>query len=162
MKYRFLFTGSRLYGNPKRNSDFDLVMAYDSRSTVEISDGHWSTHMGVIELLGNRANSTEDACGQEIPDVEEYAVPQVDYAMRFGPINLICVSRLVQWSTWRSGTYSCCVQAKLEKKGYVVRSYAVNAINRRFRELSRVMANSLSPGALRMSIPSAVKAEEVL
>lgn len=77
-----IFTGSRRYGTPRPDSDFDWVL-------FETPDGIRRLSF----LLGQTYVTTdmEGECG-------------IDLSLRFGPVNLLLVTTHRQWAAWYFGT----------------------------------------------------------
>lgn len=100
----FLFTGSRRYGTPRPDSDFDWVL--------------YLTAAGIKEL---RPLAESDSN----PEGQNHGVFGIDTALRFGPVNALCVTTDDQWRAWSDGT------ERLAAEAPVTRDRAVEV----FREL---------------------------
>lgn len=80
----FLFTGSRRYGAPRPNSDFDWVW----RRTA----AQWELWQNSLEQSGIVSNFSE------------YDTSRLTGAYRYGPVNLILVDTHDKIDKWRRGT----------------------------------------------------------
>lgn len=125
-KRHVLFTGSRRYGTPKPDSDFDWVIRLTS------GDERWVTR------------HADEVCSQKVPPAaepnidtyftqprlgSEYAgCDRLEVALRFGPVNLIVVNNRDQWACWEDGT------AELAAEGPVTRDRAVEVFTRLWAE----------------------------
>ncbi len=89
-RIKVLFTGSRCYGTPKPESDFDWV--------VYLLDG--------LEPFDDYADSCSKSShwNEQGQEVLYYGTCGLDAAMRFGPVNLICVTSMNQFMAWETGT----------------------------------------------------------
>lgn len=91
-----LFTGSRRYGTPKPSSDLDLVILISSMSRFPIEqscDFNDRTEYHLCYPTRQRRRRR----GEMQP-------PGIDAALRFGPINLLCVHMTHQMKAWVDGT----------------------------------------------------------
>lgn len=79
-----LFTGSRCYGIPRPDSDWDWVL--------------YSTPTEITELAAFATQATRPT------PVAKYADTDMHTALRFGPLNVICVTEERQWQAWWKGT----------------------------------------------------------
>lgn len=96
-------TGSRAYGTPRPDSDIDLVVyvtSEDLSKLIELSDK-------VSEFGAPGGVHYEDGC-----------------CLRFGPLNLICVTSEQHFNTWKKGT------EELVAKKPVTREVAVETLKR--------------------------------
>jgi hypothetical protein len=117
LKEDMLFTGSRRYGTPHAQSDFDWViilptmlqMVWTMCADSEGSGENYAYTPGSNGLLGETS--------------------LIDRALRFGPVNLLCVHLTIQWNTWAMGTL------ELEKVKPVTRDRAVEEFQRTHRDL---------------------------
>lgn len=109
-EWSWIFTGSRKYGTPKPDSDFDWVVFL----------GHYFQD----DWLSQKADShTRDTVG-------ETSAFGIDYACRFGPLNVLVVSTTKQYRAWDRGTKN------LFKRRPVTREEAVEEFRRQFRRHS--------------------------
>ena len=103
-------TGSRAYGTPRPDSDIDLVVLVspdDLAKLVELSDKQSDFgHPGGVHY--------EDGC-----------------CLRFGPLNLICVTYPLHFETWKKGT------EELVYKKPVTREVAVETL-KRYRQAAKL------------------------
>lgn len=100
-------TGSRAYGTPRPDSDIDLVVYVtvdDLSKLIELSDK-------VSEFGHPGGVNYEDGC-----------------CLRFGPLNLICVTSQVHFDTWKKGT------EELISNKPVTREVAVETLQRHRQE----------------------------
>ena len=103
-------TGSRAYGTPRPDSDIDLVVLVspdDLAKLVELSDKQSDFgHPG--------GEHYEDGC-----------------FLRFGPLNLICVTDQTHFETWKKGT------DELIAKKPVTRDEAIETL-KRYRQAAKI------------------------
>lgn len=76
-------TGSRRYGTPRPDSDIDLVVLMDGSELVE---------------LAKFADNTDDLGS---PGGEQY---EDGCSLRFGKLNLLCVTQERHFKVWKQGT----------------------------------------------------------
>lgn len=103
-----LFTGSRRYGKPKPESDFDWVLS--------------STLWYVNELRRRADHFTEFKLGEDATN----GVFGCDVALRFGPVNVLAVTTETQWQAWKTGT------EELAERKPVTREEAIETFQRLF------------------------------
>lgn len=101
-------TGSRVYGSPGPDSDWDWVI--------------------LLPYLPHRLRSAADTCRES--DEEYRGVKGIDAALRFGPVNLLVVTTRDQFFAWEEGTRLLC--AEREKFGPVRRERAVEVFQAKF------------------------------
>lgn len=102
-------TGSRVYGTPRPDSDLDLVVLVDSDDLARLRE------------LADKTDTVE----QE-PDDKSYPSD----SLRFGKLNLICISSHAVFEAWRKATDSlalrrpvtrdeavACIKAEVAKVG---------------------------------------------
>lgn len=75
-------TGSRVYGEPRADSDLDLVVLVESDETVEL----------LAAMDETRKGTGEPSAGSERP------------SFRFGALNLIVCRTVSDYYLWRAGT----------------------------------------------------------
>lgn len=107
-----LATGSRVYGEPRPDSDWDWVLY----GTVD----QWT------ELKGFADSAT--APGEEWHN-ERYKSPGLTSALRFGPVNIIFLTHLWQWRAWDEGTRELVEMSRLHP---VARDLAVQVYQAAF------------------------------
>lgn len=114
-----LFTGSRRYGTPKPDSDWDWVVQVGRGFRTEL-----------------RHNAETDCRGEAYPDPKYPGDDRLDIALRFGPVNLICVSTTLQWDVWVEGTNRLVTMAvlyeSLGRRRAVTRGQAVGVFKNEY------------------------------
>lgn len=110
-----LFTGSRRYGTPRPDSDFD-----------------WVVFTGAGQLLFAGAALANNADRSVVSGGRRFGTCGVDATFRFGPVNALFVTGLSQWDAWVTGTLA------LEARKPVTRDQAVAEFraHRRARNLT--------------------------
>lgn len=81
---RAYFTGSRVYGNPKPDSDLDLVVLMD----------HDQFHLFV-------------ECSDTSVDTDQYEEKPKSASLKFGKLNVIAVTEEAEFVAWCNGTKKC-------------------------------------------------------
>lgn len=102
------FTGSRCYGTPKPDSDFDWVFCAENGFDIEFL----RTFCDSDSSYGNCTYA---------------GTTGIDTALRYGPVNLLCVSKEAQWKAWVDGTTA------LLEKAPVTRDQACVEFQSQFR-----------------------------
>lgn len=105
--YQLLFTGSRKYGTPTSTSDFDLVMwipAAARQPFEDRTDYNDRTEYHLMYPTRRRGRTISFTIGEPGISVIEHSPPGIDAALRFGPLNLLCVHLTPQWLAWEEGT----------------------------------------------------------
>lgn len=90
-------TGSRAYGTIRPGSDIDLVVYVSAKDAERLRD----MAEVVLQVDG------------------EYAEADIGMSLRFGNLNLICVTNEESFEIWRKGTM------RLKKKRPVTRDFAI-------------------------------------
>lgn len=108
--FNFAFlTGSRIYGQPRPDSDIDLVVRCDQelvdRLCEEFPDANCHTAVHV------------DDPNAEYP-------PEVSHAFRFGSLNLILVVSDTAYESWKAARDEC-IAAMMKKRNGITRDKAV-------------------------------------
>lgn len=125
-----LFTGSRRYGTPKPDSDFDWVIQLPG------SDERWCAQHA-DEVKGAAATGIDGANDWEhdyfrgagrLAEVSPYAGSLLlETTLRFGPVNLLVVNNTDQLGAWTRGT------AQLVTEAPVTRDRAVEVFQAEWR-----------------------------
>ncbi len=102
-----LATGSRVYGTPGADSDWDWAILCDKTEF----ERQWA--------LAGKADSFSGG------HKEHESSPMIESAARFGPINVIQVSEKEQLAAWRLATHACWRLSKM--KGRLTRDESVAA-----------------------------------
>jgi predicted nucleotidyltransferase len=123
-------TGSRAYGTPREDSDTDLVVM------VSPDD---------MRRLRSQADITED-------DEGEYPEDGHTGVLRFGKLNLLCVTQPDDYEAWREGT------AELIARRPVTREEAVEVFTRK-REAVQEARDAKFDAAIEAEVESIVAAE---
>lgn len=89
-----MFTGSRCYGTPKPDSDWDWVLMMPGNATRKML-------AAFAEPMDVDRETNKDV---PYPDPAYPGQGRLDMALRFGPVNLIIVSEDIQWEVWEVGT----------------------------------------------------------
>jgi hypothetical protein len=97
-------TGSRVYGIPTPDSDWDWVLQ--------------CTFTAVLSMNADEITTTQP---------EDLGTLGIDYSMRFGPVNLLVVTTLTQFNAWLQGTKQLIAECP------VVRDRAVEVFQEYFR-----------------------------
>ncbi len=94
-----LATGSRTYGAFTENSDYDWVVGTIPYYRVEMVDD-------VSFIISQiRSNCNPHSSGMTAPPPsDDYPEYRLTGSYRFGPVNIIHVSKREQWRTWEAGT----------------------------------------------------------
>jgi hypothetical protein len=106
-------TGSRKYGEPRPDSDIDLVVMVGSADLQRIREAFAAAYPDQAAAIWQNASDGGPKRG----------------SFRFGNLNLICVTDSKSFNVWRNGTSG--LFARMQRTGVaVMREYAVQ----RFRE----------------------------
>jgi len=84
-KMKSFLTGSRAYGTPKEDSDYDVV----------------------VSMSQELCDTLRPASEAEAPDYPH------SVALRFGKLNLICAVHPVMYEAWRKGNELCLAEAPI-------------------------------------------------
>lgn len=103
-------TGSRTYGTPHEDSDFDVVVRVTQQQML---------------VLVLAADIDVAACHDY---VEYLGVKGIDLSLRFGRYNVLCVTTEAQLGCWTDGTL------ELQMRAPVTREEAVATFQRLFKE----------------------------
>lgn len=114
-RWNSIWTGSRRYGTPRPDSDFDIVI---------YAPNQYPHRVGWKAL---RDHADTDSLGGACPE-ENYGTQGLDVALRFGPLNVILVSTNRQWASWITGTMNLCNWKP------VTRKQAVAEFKKQFRK----------------------------
>lgn len=111
-----ILTGSRAYGKPTEKSDIDVAVLIGEDDLLRIIDA-----MGEMDI-----------------DPKYVGQPGAITPLRFGALNLLCVTDPEDYRVWEEGT------AALIERGPVDRAEAVAEFSRRRKELevARATANA--------------------
>jgi hypothetical protein len=101
-------TGSRKYGTPKPDSDVDLIV-FVSKADLEI----------LAALADPETLEDRSAPAFQASDYDPMSKP-----LRFGKLNLICVTDPAQYDAWRAGT------ERLSREQPVTREAAVALLSK--------------------------------
>lgn len=96
-----VLTGSQVYGIPKPDSDVDLVILISPRD---------------IEKLRSLAEKHDG--NHKDSDGGPQTINETSASLRFGRLNLICVSDPLAFEVWRRGTKALCLN--LEQTGRAI------------------------------------------
>lgn len=96
-----LFTGSRCYGTPRPESDWDWVIKIQQYPQ---------------KVLVSHADEVTEKEKDQYPDGGYEGSNRLDRALRFGPVNLICCSSTMQYQAWCNGTRYLTEQAPVTRK----------------------------------------------
>ncbi len=99
-------TGSRVYGTPRKDSDIDLVVLVDEAT---------------LKLLENVSEHTPTRHPNEEYQI---GVLGLNASLRFGRLNLLCVTTPEAYEVWKYGT------EKLKKEAPVTRDRAVEVFSK--------------------------------
>lgn len=102
-----IVTGSRVYGKVKPESDIDVVFDIYCHQLNEL-----------------RLFCDEDSSKGKCKDYE-YNTSGMACALRFGPVNLLCITTRNQLRAWQKGTEQLVTEALHSKQGYVTRERAI-------------------------------------
>ena len=125
---RTLFTGSRVYGNPRPESDVDFIVLIED--PIELV---------LLEMVGEEtddyAYKPERSSLADVPNGVTSPAPigGITKSIRIGRMNILVCTKLEQFDAWKTGT------ELLTRIKPVDREYAVNTFKRLFR------ANGLIP-----------------
>lgn len=112
MKHPFkaIVTGSRAYGSPKPDSDIDLVVFVTEEE---------------FNLLDKMADSPSP---EDLEKEQHYTVWGGGRSLRFGQMNLLCVTNEKHYEVWRRGTVR--LKKRARDKGAVDRVAAITAFGK--------------------------------
>lgn len=108
-------TGSRVYGQPKGNSDIDMVVRLSRVEAAMLSRLADSS-------INREGENREYGEGGELPDM---------MTMRFGGLNIICCLTAGAYKAWKDGTKQCLDETP---PGGLPRKKAVKIFSKLFRE----------------------------
>lgn len=113
---RAFLTGSRIYSVPKKDSDIDLVVLMSEWEIL------------LLKGLNQPKKSFIEKCRELISPKDEtiYNTVSPTTSLRFGPLNLLCVSSEKAYNDWREGT------DQLRAKAPVSREEAVRVFTELF------------------------------
>jgi predicted nucleotidyltransferase len=126
-------TGSRAYGTPREDSDIDLVVMVSLRDMERLRDQH------------DERPARDDDDEGEYPDVPDQA------QLRFGRLNLLCVTQEDDYEAWRSGT------EELIARSPVTRAEAVEVFDRKRAEVqaAKDAANAVAMASIEAAVAEA-------